>query len=185
MTSLVDSINKQPIMNIGMLGSVADGKSTCVLKLTGTKTQRHSNELKRNITIKPGYANLKIWKDSDDKYHSTNSKSKSYKDCELVHHLSFVDCPGHHELILTMLGEASTTRFTKERNSEKFPGLKKDAKDGGDVAGTARKHLEKKLGKSVMSRTSVLDHAQKSSISDISEENYLKEPEKTKRIEKR
>lgn len=104
MTSLVDSINKQPIMNIGMLGSVADGKSTCVLKLTGTKTQRHSNELKRNITIKPGYANLKIWKDSDDKYHSTNSKSKSYKDCELVHHLSFVDCPGHHELILTMLG---------------------------------------------------------------------------------
>ena len=109
MTSIEDSINNQPIMNIGMLGSVADGKSTCVLKLTGTKTQRHSNEMKRNITIKPGYANLKIWEDQDGNLHSTNSKPKTYQtkskeDCKLVHHLSFVDCPGHHELILTMLG---------------------------------------------------------------------------------
>lgn len=110
---------------------------------------------------------------------------KEYKEFKGLKQQNLRDHMDDIELILTMLGEASTTRFTKERNSEKFPGLKKDAKDGGDVAGTARKHLEKKLGKSVMSRTSVLDHAQKSSISDISEENYLKEPEKTKRIEKR
>jgi len=37
------------------------------------------------------------------------------------------------ELILTMLGEATTTRFTRDRNSEKFIELKEDAKDGGDV----------------------------------------------------
>ena len=52
---------KQPQLNIGMLGSVSDGKSTTVFKLSGTKTQKYSSELKRNITIKPGYANMKIY----------------------------------------------------------------------------------------------------------------------------
>ena len=55
------------------------------------------------------------------------------------------------ELILTMLGEVTTTRFTKERDSKKFPRLKKDAKDGGEVAGSTRKDIEQKLGKSVVS----------------------------------
>jgi translation initiation factor 2 subunit 3 len=44
-------MNNQPIINIGMLGSVSDGKSTTVFSLTGVKTQRHSDEMKRNITI--------------------------------------------------------------------------------------------------------------------------------------
>lgn len=91
---------KQPIMNIGMLGSVSDGKSTTVLKLTGTKTQKHSSEFKRNITIKPGYANMKIY-NNNGKLSSCGSKKELGG--ELVHHLSFVDCPGHNELILTML----------------------------------------------------------------------------------
>ena len=102
-----ESICKQPVLNVGMLGSVSDGKSTCVRELTGIKTQRHSSEKTRNITIKPGYANLKIWSDGD-KLYSTDSKptilSKNDRDCNLVHHLSFIDCPGHQELILTMLG---------------------------------------------------------------------------------
>lgn len=93
-------LNNQPILNIGMLGSVSDGKSTTVYKLTGTKTQRHSSEMKRNITIKPGYANMKIYK-NNDKLISTNSSKKH--EGELVHHLSFIDCPGHYELIMTML----------------------------------------------------------------------------------
>ena len=100
-------INKQPILNIGMLGSVSDGKSTCVQKTTGTKTQRHSSEQTRNITIKPGYANMKIWYDGE-KFHSTSSKPTEHsvdgKECRLVNHISYVDCPGHQELILTMLG---------------------------------------------------------------------------------
>jgi DNA-damage-inducible protein D len=69
------------------------------------------------------------------------------------------------ELILTMLGEATTTRFTRDRDSKEFPELKKDAKDGGDVAGDTRKNIENKLGKSV-----------------ISPENYLDAPEKRKRL---
>ncbi len=87
-------MENQPIVNIGMLGSVSDGKSTTVYSLTGVKTQRHSNELKRNITIKPGYANLKIYKDSNG-YNNTSG--------ELVHHISFIDCPGHYQLIVTMM----------------------------------------------------------------------------------
>lgn len=90
----------QPVMNIGMLGSVSDGKSTTVLKLTGTKTQKHSSELKRNITIKPGYANMKIYNKNDE---LSSCGSKKTLDGNLIHHLSFVDCPGHNELILTML----------------------------------------------------------------------------------
>ena len=43
-------------MNIGCMGSVSDGKSTLVEKLTGTKTQRHSSEKIRNITKNQGYA---------------------------------------------------------------------------------------------------------------------------------
>jgi hypothetical protein len=54
------------------------------------------------------------------------------------------------ELILSMLGEATTTRFTKERNSQKIPELKEDAKEGGDVAGSARKDIEQRLGKSIV-----------------------------------
>ena len=91
---------EQPLLNIGMLGSVSDGKSTTVYKLTGTKTQKYSSELKRNITIKPGYANMKIYNNNGE-LNSSNSNEKL--EGELVHHLSFVDCPGHYELIITML----------------------------------------------------------------------------------
>jgi hypothetical protein len=70
------------------------------------------------------------------------------------------------ELILTMLGEASTTRLHQVRDSKGVPKLKVDAVDGGSIAGTARKSLETKLGKSI-----------------ISKNNFLKEPEKRKRLE--
>ena len=68
------------------------------------------------------------------------------------------------ELILTMLGEATTTKLTQGRDSKEFSELKTDAKDGGEVAGSARKKIAKKLGKSI-----------------ISEENYIDTPEKEKR----
>lgn len=64
------------------------------------------------------------------------------------------------ELILTMLGEATTTRFTKERDSKELPKLKKDAKDGGDVAGSTRKDIEQKLGKSVVSNENFIDKSE-------------------------
>lgn len=56
------------------------------------------------------------------------------------------------ELILTMLGETTTTRFTKGRDSKGFSPLQKDARDGGAVAGRTRKDIEQKSGKSVISK---------------------------------
>lgn len=71
------------------------------------------------------------------------------------------------ELIFNMLGERSTTEIHKEENSIGMPKLARDAKRGGNVAGVARKELEKQLGRSV-----------------VSKKNYLKNPEKAKRIQK-
>lgn len=67
---------------------------------------------------------------------------------------------------LTGWSEASTTEITRSRNAKELPKLKKAAKDGGDVAGKARKDLEKKSGKKV-----------------ISKQNYLEYPENKKLIE--
>lgn len=49
------------------------------------------------------------------------------------------------ELIFTMLAEATTTRITQNKNSTGFPKLKKDANDGGQAAGLARKNIESKI----------------------------------------
>lgn len=57
------------------------------------------------------------------------------------------------ELIFTMLGEASTTEIAKVRDVRGFPENKTAAKEGGSVAGNARKDLEKKSGKKVSSAT--------------------------------
>jgi len=67
------------------------------------------------------------------------------------------------ELIFTMLGERATTEIHRTENSQGVPKLKTDAKAGGDIAGGARKKLEKRLGRSI-----------------VSKENYLKKPQDKK-----
>ena len=120
---LREIMNNQPTINIGCLGSVTDGKSSMVNSLCGIKTQRHSSEHIKNITIKLGYANAKIFKCNECPepicYESYNSqKKKAYctyckdnfnkkVDMELVKHVSFVDCPGHNDLLLTMMSGVS------------------------------------------------------------------------------
>ncbi|MBI4035554.1 Bro-N domain-containing protein [Candidatus Daviesbacteria bacterium] len=54
------------------------------------------------------------------------------------------------ELILTMLGERTTTEIHRREDSKGMPKLKKDAKTGGDVAGGTRKLLEKTLKRSIV-----------------------------------
>ncbi len=61
------------------------------------------------------------------------------------------------ELILTMLGEATTTKLSQTRDSEGVPELSRDAKDGGTVAGNARKEIETKSGKPVTTKENYLD----------------------------
>lgn len=60
------------------------------------------------------------------------------------------------ELIFNMLGERSTTEIHRNENSKGFSKLKEDAKIGGSIAGNARKELEKKLKRSVVSKTNYL-----------------------------
>ncbi len=111
-------ISRQATINIGTIGHVAHGKSTVVKALSGVHTVRFKNELERNITIKLGYANAKIFRSFDKKcqrptcYTSFGSSKEDtftmngFK-YELVRHVSFVDCPGHDILMATMLNGAA------------------------------------------------------------------------------
>ena len=54
------------------------------------------------------------------------------------------------ELIFTMLGEASTTEIARRKDAQGFPANRRTAKEGGKIAGDARKALEAKSGKRVV-----------------------------------
>jgi hypothetical protein len=69
-----------------------------------------------------------------------------------------------------MLGERSTTEIHRNENSKGFPKLKSDAKAGGDISGIARRKLEKRLGRSVVSGGNFLNKAKN---------KKLKKPDKT------
>ena len=60
------------------------------------------------------------------------------------------------ELIFNMLGERATTEIHRNENSKGVPKLKSDAKAGGDIAGGARKKLEERLGRSIVSKKNFL-----------------------------
>ena len=95
-----------PEVNIGTLGHVDHGKSTLVEALTGKWPAQHSEELKRGITIKLGYADATIYK---CKNHFTTA-AKCLTDnceCEPQRTVSFVDAPGHETLMATVLSAAS------------------------------------------------------------------------------
>jgi prophage antirepressor-like protein len=60
------------------------------------------------------------------------------------------------ELILTMLGEQTTTEIHRKKDSQGLPRLKDDARSGGQIAGSARKQIERKLGRPVVSKDNFL-----------------------------
>ncbi|KAL1555400.1 Eukaryotic translation initiation factor 2 subunit 3 [Salvia divinorum] len=116
-------ISRQATINIGTIGHVAHGKSTVVKAISGVQTVRFKNELERNITIKLGYANAKIYKCGEDRcprpmcYKAYGSGKEDSPMCDvpgfencrmnLLRHVSFVDCPGHDILMATMLNGAA------------------------------------------------------------------------------
>ncbi|KAK8049504.1 Eukaryotic translation initiation factor 2 subunit gamma [Apiospora phragmitis] len=115
-------IARQATINIGTIGHVAHGKSTVVKAISGVQTVRFKNELIRNITIKLGYANAKIYKCDNQEcprptcFRSYKSEKEVDPPCEregcsgtyrLLRHVSFVDCPGHDILMSTMLSGAA------------------------------------------------------------------------------
>ncbi|MFW6233051.1 MAG: Bro-N domain-containing protein [Nanoarchaeota archaeon] len=68
------------------------------------------------------------------------------------------------ELIFTMLGEASTTEITKEKNSQGFKECKKSANKRGNIAKRAREDLEKNLGKTIISKNNFLSKQKKKKL---------------------
>ncbi|MEK6913133.1 MAG: Bro-N domain-containing protein [Nanoarchaeota archaeon] len=93
---------------------------------------------------------------------------EEYKEFKKLKRENLRDHMDDLELIFTMLGEASTTKIAKSKNAEGFKENKIVAKQGGEIAGNARRELEIKSGESV-----------------LSEENYLDIPEKLKRKKKK
>lgn len=89
-----------PSINIGVVGHIDHGKTTILSKLTGKFTDTHSEELKRGITIKLGYADLIISKDGKTFNNKGKGKPERY--------VSFIDAPGHEMLMATMLSGAAT-----------------------------------------------------------------------------
>lgn len=97
-----------PECNIGTLGHVSHGKTSLVAALTGKITLTHSEELKRGITIRLGYADSTIYKCTKCGKYSTNAKCPyCFSDAEIIRTISFVDAPGHETLMATVLTGAS------------------------------------------------------------------------------
>jgi len=86
-----------PEINIGIVGHIDHGKTTLLSRLTGKFTDTHSEELKRGITIKLGYADITIHKDKE--YNTKKGKP--------IRYVSFIDAPGHEMLMATMLSGAA------------------------------------------------------------------------------
>lgn len=85
------NIENLPMINVGTVGHIDHGKTTLLYRLTGKFTDTHSEELKRGITIKLGYA--------EAIFENPTTHEKRY--------VSFVDAPGHEMLMATMLSGAA------------------------------------------------------------------------------
>jgi len=96
-------------INIGVVGHIDHGKTTLLQRLSGKWASMHSEELKRGITIKLGYADIVIY--DENGHFNTQKKGKA------VRHVSFVDAPGHEMLMATMLSGAAMMDGALDRKS--------------------------------------------------------------------
>ena len=72
----IDEImQNQAVINVGLVGHVANGKTSVTEYMTGIKTNKHSAEKKQNKTIRLGYANFKIWKKN---YHASREDPRVF-----------------------------------------------------------------------------------------------------------
>ncbi len=106
-TTAPSAIAVQPEINIGLVGHVDHGKTTLTERLSGKWTDTHSEEVKRGITIRLGYADTVIHKCSKCSMLTVKKECKCGGEAVPVRKVSFVDAPGHESLMATMLAGAT------------------------------------------------------------------------------
>jgi translation initiation factor 2 subunit 3 len=103
--------HRQPEVNIGLVGHVDHGKTTLVQALSGEWTDQHSEEMKRGISIRLGYADATFRRcpeeEGPEAYTVAETCEEHGVDTEPVRTVSFVDAPGHETLMATMLSGAA------------------------------------------------------------------------------
>ncbi len=104
---MVESKNLQPEINIGLVGHVDHGKTSLLERLSGVWADTHSEEIKRGITIRLGYANTSFYYCKECKLYCVKEVCKCNGKCSLLRIVSFIDAPGHETLMATMLSGAA------------------------------------------------------------------------------
>jgi translation initiation factor 2 subunit 3 len=107
---MVTDTTQQPEVNIGLVGHVDHGKTTLVQALSGSWTDQHSEEMKRGISIRLGYADATFRKCpglDEPECYTVDEECPDGSESEALRTVSFVDAPGHETLMATMLSGAA------------------------------------------------------------------------------